>query len=404
MFPTERFRNKHILVGITGGIAAYKAAELVRYLIQQEAEVRVVMTSAAGKFISPLTMETLSQHAVATDLFPENAFSGTHHINLADWADAAIIAPASYDVIGKLYSGIADDLLTTIWAAIHCPTVIAPAMNVNMWNNPILQRNIDELSKLGYLFCPPEEGFLAEGYSGKGRLAPLEHLIQYLYRAVHPAPSSLSIKKVLVTAGKTEEPIDPVRVISNRSSGKMGLAMAWEAFARGASVKLIHGPMVLPHPVDMEIVEIATAEEMYQVVKKLYPECDIFASSAAVADYTPAGPVSRKIKKKEADLTLELSPTVDILKDCGENRTSGQQLIGFAVETDSPEETGAQKLNEKNLDMIVVNNPREKGAGFDIDTNIVTLMHRNGAREKISVLPKLDVAFRIFDFLLKNQS
>ncbi len=403
MFPTDRFKDKKILVGITGGIAAYKTTELVRYLIQQQADVRVIMTGAAEKFISRLTMETLSQNPVGTEMFPDNSFTGTHHIHLADWADAAIIVPASYNVIGKLNAGVADDLLTTIWAALQCRTVIAPAMNVHMWNNPVLHRNIKNLTDLGYLICPPDEGFLAEGYSGKGRLAPLEHLVQYLYRAVHPAPESLKDKKVLISAGKTEEPVDAVRVISNRSSGKMGLAMAWEAFARGALVTLIHGPMHLSLPVDIQNVGIDTAEEMHRSVKKHFPECDIFASSAAVADYTPSKPYARKMKKQESPKSLELSPTVDILKYCGEHRRENQQLVGFAVETDTPEETGSKKLKEKNLSMIVINNPNQEGAGFDTDTNIVTLVHRNGAREKISMQPKLDVAFRIFEFLLKNQ-
>ena len=263
MFPSNRFKNKHILLGMTGGIAAYKSAELIRYLVKAGAEVRVIMSRAAEKFITALTLETLSNNPVGTELFPEQAYTGTHHVHLADWAEAAIIAPASYNFIGKLYAGVADDLITTIFAAVHCPTVIAPAMNVHMWNNKILQRNIDYLQSLDYLICPPEEGFLAEGYSGKGRLAQLDHIIQYIYRALHPAPTSLKGKKVLITAARNEEAIDPVRVISNRSSGKMGFALAWEAFARGAEVSLIHGPTHLFPSVDIENIYAATAEQMF---------------------------------------------------------------------------------------------------------------------------------------------
>ncbi len=402
MFPSIRFKNKHILLGITGGIAAYKTAELIRYLVTQEAQVRVIMTRSAEKFISRLTLETLSNHQVGLEMFPENEYSGTHHIHLADWADAAIIAPASYNVIGKLSAGIADDLLTTIFAAVHCPTVLAPAMNVHMWHHPVLQRNLKGLEKLGYLICPPEEGFLAEGYSGKGRLAPLPHLVQYLYRALHPEPKSLAGKKVLITAGRTEEPIDPVRVIANKSSGKMGFAMAWEAFARGAEVTLIHGPVQLHLPVNIETKEASTAAKMLAAVRSTLKACDIYVSAAAIADYAPQAPSTRKIKKDESNLQIILTPTVDILKHAGENRNKNQVLVGFAVETDETEKHARQKLKAKNLDLIVLNNPQERGAAFDADTNLVTIMHKNGSLEKTSLLPKLDIAHQIFQFLLKN--
>lgn len=403
MLPTNRFKDKHILVGITGGIAAYKGCELVRYLITAGAEVRVMMTRAAQKFITPLTLETLSREPVSVDMFSEKEYTGTHHIQLADWADAVIIAPASYNFIGKLYSGIADDLVTTIAAAVHCPMVIAPAMNVHMWNNPILQRNIQALEKSGYLICPPEEGFLAEGYSGKGRLAPLHHLIQYLYKALHPSPKNLQGKKVLITAGKTEEPIDPVRVISNKSSGKMGFALAWEAFARGAQVTLIHGPVHLPSPAETETVSVGSAKEMYEEVKKRIKQTDLYISAAAIADYTPEAPLDYKMKKKSDMTTLRLKPTIDILQRVGENRRKDQLLIGFAVETNQPEKYAKQKLVEKNLDLIVLNNPREAGAGFETDTNIVTLFHKNGRSKKLPQMPKLDVAFHIFQFMEKPE-
>jgi len=403
MFHSNQFQNKHVLVGITGGIAAYKSAELVRYLVTQGADVRVIMSRAAEKFISALTMETLSQNPVATELFSEKGFTGTHHIHLADWADVAIIAPASYNFFGKLYAGIADDLITTIFAAVHCPTVLAPAMNVHMWNNAVMQRNLKELQAMGYLICPPEEGFLAEGYSGKGRLAPLHHLIQYLYNAMHNAPQSLKGKKVLVTAGRNEEPLDPVRILSNRSSGKMGFTLAWEAFARGAEVTLIHGPTHLPLPVNIDCVYAPTADHMFKEIKKRFKDADIYVSAAAISDYRPAYFSKGKIKKQGESISLVLEPTEDILKYVGSHCEKTQQLIGFAVETEDAEKHARSKLKSKNLDMIVLNNPLQKGAGFDIDTNQVILFHKNGKSEKLSILPKLDTAFHIFQFLLKHR-
>ena len=403
MFPSHLFKDKHILLGITGGIAAYKSAELIRYLVTAGAEVRVIMSRAAEKFISALTLETLSHNPVGTELFPERSYTGTHHVHLADWAEAAIVAPASYNFIGKLYAGVADDLITTIFAAVHCPIIIAPAMNVHMWNNKILQRNIKYLQSLNFLICPPGEGFLAEGYSGKGRLAQLNHMIQYTYRALHPAPSSLKGKRVLITAGRNEEAIDPVRVVSNRSSGKMGFALTWEAFARGAEVSVIHGPTQLSLPVNVENVYAPTAEQMFLEVKKRVKEADIYVSAAAISDYTPVKFSKSKIKKQKQNLELSLKPTPDILKYLGEHRQKHQKLIGFAVETDNAEKNALSKLESKNLDMIVLNNPEDSGAGFDVDTNIVSMYHKDGKSEKLSTLPKLDTAFHIFRFLLENQ-
>ncbi len=402
MFPSNRFKNKHILVGITGGIAAYKAAELVRFLVTEGARVHVVMTRAAEQFITRTTMETLSQNPVGLDMFPEERFAGTHHIHLADQMEAAIIAPATYNIIGKIHAGVADDLLTTVVAALQCPVVLAPAMNVHMWENPILQRNLQELRQLGYLICEPEEGFLAEGYSGKGRLARLEYLVQYLYRALHPRRESLKGKKVLVTAGRTEEPLDPVRVLTNRSSGKMGFTLAWEAFARGAEVTLVHGPTELPPPVEVNCVPVNTAEEMFQAVRERLTDSDIYLSAAAIADYTPESVSEKKIKKREGSWSLPLKRTTDILQYAGENKQEGQVLVGFAVETDQTLENARKKLERKNLDVVVLNNPLEKDAGFQKDTNKATLIHRNGDIKELSVMPKLDVAFEIFEFVVNH--
>jgi phosphopantothenoylcysteine decarboxylase/phosphopantothenate--cysteine ligase len=403
MFPCQQLENKHILIAITGGIAAYKVTELVRYLVTNDAEVRIIMTRAAEKFITRLTMETLSQNPVESELFPEKDYVATHHVHLADWADAVMIVPASYNMIGKLRAGIADDLVSTIMAAVHCPTVIAPAMNVHMWLNPVLQDNLKNLQKLGYLICPPEEGFLAEGYEGKGRLASLDHLIQYLYRAIHPAKKSLLGKKVIITAGRTEEAIDPVRILTNRSSGRMGYALAWEAFARGADVTLIHGSTHLPDPVDIECVPVNTAQDMFAEAKKRFTYLDIYISAAAIADYTPETVQPRKIKKGTDKLSLSLKATKDILKELSTQRRPHQLLVGYAMETDEYEKNALKKLNEKDLDLIVLNNILQQDAGIAKDSNQVTLYHKNGNKKELPVLPKLDVAFHIFHYLLEKE-
>jgi phosphopantothenoylcysteine decarboxylase/phosphopantothenate--cysteine ligase len=404
MFPSTLFKDKHILVGITGGIAAYKITELIRFLVTNEAEVRVVMTRAAEKFITQLTMETLSQNPVETDLFPERDFSGTHHVHLADWADATIIAPASYNFIGKLNAGIADDLLSTIIAAVHTPTVVAPAMNVHMWNNPVLQKNLFDLRKQGYLICPPGEGFLAEGYEGIGRLAALEHMIQFVYRAIHPARNSFAGKNILITASRTEETLDPVRVFTNRSSGKMGYALAWEAFARGANVSLVHGPTQLPDPVEMELVPINSTEEMFTQVKKRFPRTDLYLSAAAIADFNPEVTYTQKLKKEQnGKLNIKLKPTIDILKYLSNKKKKNQQLVGFAMETHDTIKNAQKKLKDKNLDLIVSNNISEKDAGFEKDTNRVSLIPKNGKKKDFPLLPKLDVAFQIFQELVEKK-
>lgn len=400
MFASNRFKNKRILVGITGGIAAYKSIEIIRYLITNQAEVRVVMTPRAEKFITRLTMETLSQNAVAVEMFPENRYTGTHHIRLSDWAQAAIIAPATYNFIGKIHAGIADDLLSTIVAALHCPVVLAPAMNLNMWNNPVLHKNLEELQELGFLVCPPEEGFLAEGYSGIGRLACTAHLLQFLYRAVHPAPQSLNGKKVVVTAGRTEEAFDPVRFISNRASGKMGFALAWEAFARGAEVILVHGPGHLPEPANVNPIAVRTAEEMYESVRQQFADSHIYLGAAAVSDYKPGTTAVHKIKKQNRDISISLKPTPDILEFAGKNKKKNQLVVGFAIETEQAEENARKKLNTKNLDLMALNNPLENDSGFETDTNRVTLFDKAGRIKQLPVLSKLDVAFELFDFLL----
>jgi phosphopantothenoylcysteine decarboxylase/phosphopantothenate--cysteine ligase len=361
------------------------------------------MSKAAEKFISRLTLETLSQNPVGIETFPDLGYSGTHHIHLADWADAAIVAPASYNFIGKIANGIADDLITTIFAAVHSPVVIAPAMNMNMWNNPVLQKNIAYLENLGYIISPPEEGFLAEGYQGKGRLANLNFLIQDLYSALHPESDSLKGKKVLITASRTEEAVDPVRYISNRASGKMGFCLSWEAYARGAEVTLITGPTHLPYPNKIKTIPVQTAGQMYTEVQSRLTDFDIFIGAAAVSDYSAKKISKDKIKKQNSEFSLPLKANTDIIQSISAKKKKGQILVGFAIETDKPEENALKKLKDKNLDAIVLNNPLETGAGFEKDTNVVTIFHKNGKKEKLPVLPKLDVAYHIFNFILDKK-
>jgi phosphopantothenoylcysteine decarboxylase/phosphopantothenate--cysteine ligase len=401
MFSTKRFHNKQILVGITGGIAAYKACELIRYLVIQGAEVRAMMTRGAEKFITELTIESLSGHPVYSEMFPQSKFTATHHIELADWTEGAIIVPATANIIGKIANGIGDDFVSTTVLALHCPVVIAPAMNSNMWNNPLVQRNVNFLEEVGYIICYPEEGFLAEGYSGVGRLARLEYLIQHLYDAIHPARDSLKGKTVLITAGRTEEYLDPVRMLSNRSTGRMGFALAWEAHARGAKTILVHGPGDLTPPVDVETHRVVSARDMYNTVQKFFPAADIFISAAAVGDYRPASYSSLKIKKGQDSLVLKLGKTYDILKEMSNIKKGHQHLVGFAVETDDPEKNARLKLKDKKLDMIVLNNPLKEGAGFAAETNKVTLISEKEV-QYLDLKSKLDVAYGIFEFLLRN--
>ncbi|RMG64640.1 MAG: bifunctional phosphopantothenoylcysteine decarboxylase/phosphopantothenate--cysteine ligase CoaBC [Calditrichaeota bacterium] len=398
------FQDARVLVGVTGGIAAYKSCELIRFLVDAGSEVRVMMTESAGRFITPLTLETLSRNPVFSELFPDSEFSGTHHINLADWAQAVIVAPATANFIGKLVNGIADDFVTTTALALSCPLVVAPAMNSNMWQHFSVQRNVAQLKENDVLICEPEEGFLAEGYHGIGRLARLEYLLQYLYRALHPEPNSLAGKTVLITAGRTEEPLDPARILTNRSTGKMGFALAVEAFARGARVVLVHGPThVIPPRVD-RLVGVQTAQQMLEAVEKHFDQADVFLSAAAVADFRPASSRPDKIKKENSEMSLQLVSNPDILATMGERKKPRQRLVGFAVETRQGVQNARKKLEVKNLDLVVLNNPGEPGAGFAVDTNRVTLLGKAGERVELPLLSKLDVARAVFEVLLKGST
>ncbi|NOX36739.1 MAG: bifunctional phosphopantothenoylcysteine decarboxylase/phosphopantothenate--cysteine ligase CoaBC [Calditrichaeota bacterium] len=396
------FRDRKIVVGVTGGIAAYKVCEFIRYLVTRGSQLRVMMTRSATEFITPLTLETLSGHPVYRELFPQDTFSATQHVNLADWAETIAVVPATANILGKFAGGIADDFVSSTLLAAHCPILFAPAMNHHMWENPFVQQNLERIRQAGHEICPPEYGFLAEGYEGMGRLARLEYLIQSLYRTMHPARDSLQGKTVLITAGPTREPLDPVRYFSNFSSGKMGLALAWEAFARGARVILIHGPIQLTPPFGMECVAVETARQMHQAVLDHYQDADWVISAAAVADFRPKRTAEEKIKKSGTPMQLELEANPDILATVAKERRAGQLIIGFAVETHDGEKNARRKLQEKSLDAIVLNNPLEKGAGFAVDTNRVTLLHRNGTRVELDIMYKLDVARKIFDFVLEQ--
>ncbi len=392
-------KGKKIILGITGGIAAYKSAELCRRLKKAGAEVQVIMTQSGMKFITPLTMECLSEKEVITEMFPERRMVGTRHISLAQWADLILVAPATYNLIGKISSGIADDILTTVISSAKTLIVFAPAMNVNMYENPICQQNMEKLRKLGYRFIEPGVGDLACGDVGKGRMAEPEEIQNEVIKLLS-GKKDLAGKSILVTASRTEEPIDAVRFLSNRSSGKMGYAVAEEVFKRGAKVTLISGPSDLDCSPGINLFKVRTADEMYKAVKKNFAKSDALIMTAAVSDFTPEKVSSGKIKKQGTELDLKLKPTPDILKEVGSNKGK-KVLVGFAVETENEIENAKSKLKEKNLDLIIVNNPNLKGAGFEVDTNIATLVYKKGKVEKLPLMSKKELAEKIIDRIVK---
>jgi len=392
-------KGKKIILGISGGISAYKAAEVCRRLKKLGAEVQVVMTQAGTRFITSLTMETLSENEVITEMFPQHRMVGTRHINLAQWADLVLVAPATYNLIGKISSGMADDILTTVISSTKAPVFLAPAMNVNMYENPICQQNIEKLKKLGYRFIEPGVGDLACGTVGRGRMAEPEEIQNEVIKILVEKKDLLG-KSILVTASRTEEPIDAVRFLSNRSSGKMGYAIAEEAFRRGAKVTLISGPSNLIPSSGINLVKVRTAQEMYKAVQKSFGKSDALIMASAVSDFTPQKISSGKIKKEDVELDLKLKPTPDILKEMG--RKKGKKiLVGFAMETEDEIKNAKLKLKEKNLDLVVVNNPNLQGAGFEVDTNIVTLIDKKGKIEKLPLMSKKELAEKIIDRIVK---
>ncbi len=387
------WEGRQVLVGVTGGIAAYKAAELVRRVKKRGARVKVVMTLAATKFVSPLTFETLSGNEVTWELFPERRKWDVGHIRLAEWAEVLVVAPATANFLGKVAGGIADDLLTTVVLAARCPVVVAPAMDAVMWANPVVQDNVERLKGLGYRFVEPEEGELASGLVGKGRMAEVESILGAVEEVLEEA-RLLAGKRVLVTAGRTEEDLDPVRFLTNRSTGKMGYALAEAARKMGADVVLISGPTHLEVPWGVKVVKVRSAEEMREAVLERFAWCDVLAMAAAVADFRPARVSQSKIKKQDK-LVLELERTPDILAEVA-GQKEGKVVVGFAVETEEEVERGKRKLREKHLDLIVVNNPLVEGAGFGWDTNVVTLIDRNGRVEALPKMSKRELAVKIW--------
>lgn len=385
-------KDKKILLGITGGIAAYKAVDLASKLTKMGAEVKTVMTAHACEFVSPITFKSITHQPVITKMF--DAESDIEHISLADWADLVVIAPATANIIGKTASGIADDLLSTTIIATTIPVLFVPAMNIHMYENPIVQGNITKLSNLGYFFMEPEFGILACGYEGKGRYPENEEIIFHIATYLK-YKKDLSGKNVLVTAGASQEEIDPMRFITNQSTGKMGLALARAAHIRGANVKFIHSSISTKAPEYIDSVKAVSAEEMYNAVLKEYPNSDITFMTAAVADYTLAKPSKQKIKKSD-DLNLELKRTKDILKELGEKKTSAQILIGFAAESEDIKKNALQKIKRKNLDFICANNLNVSGKD---DTEILVL--GEGTETKL-IGNKFSVAHQIIDIILKS--
>jgi phosphopantothenoylcysteine decarboxylase/phosphopantothenate--cysteine ligase len=387
--------NKNIVVGVTGGIAAYKAAELVRALRKRDVEVKVVMTEAATRFITPLTMETLSGHAVALTLFPPNKKVGVRHISLAEWASLIVVVPATANFLGKVASGIADDLLSTVVMAAGGPVLFAPAMNDRMWTNPMVQNNVRMLRGAGAHFVGPEEGVLASGKIGVGRLAGIERIVEAV-EGFWDRSDALRGKKILITASRTEEDVDPVRFLTNRSTGKMGYALAEVAQRHGPQVVLVSGPTHLSPPENVELVRVRTAEEMRRAVIERFEKCDALVMAAAVADFRPETFSEQKIKKGGKAWALKLERTADILSQIASEK-GNRVVVGFAVETEKPIEHAREKLRKKNLDFIVLNNPLVEGAAFGTDTNVVTILDREGKVEELPKMSKREVAEKVME-------
>ena len=390
-----------VALGVTGGIAVYKSAELLRLLQDRGLDVQVVMSAGARNFVAPLTFAALSGHKVITEIFGEsgeepNVESAIEHIAVAQGIDALVIAPATANVIAKMAGGIADDFLTTLCLATKAPIIVAPAMNVNMWENEATQRNLQTLRSRGIRVLEPDEGYLACGMIGSGRLASIESIAHSVFESLH-LRDDLRDETVLISAGPTEEPLDPVRYISNRSTGKMGYALAETCRRRGAAVILVSGPTRLPAPAGVTVENVRTAVEMSEAMLRSLDRATIVLMAAAVVDFAPAGVETEKIKKRRGGLTLELTLTQDILAEISRRRKAHQLIVGFAAETDHLLENAAAKMREKNLDMIVANDVTQAGAGFESDTNIVTLVFPDGQVKPLEKMSKLDVASAILD-------
>ena len=390
-------RGKTVVLGVTGSIAAYKIATLASMLVKKQASVHVIMTKNATNFINPITFETLTGHKCLVDTFDRNFEFQVEHVSLAKQADVVMIAPASANVIGKLAHGLADDMLTTTLLACKCPRIVSPAMNTAMFENPIVQDNLKILEKYGYEVIQPASGYLACGDTGSGKMPEAETLYQYIERTL-AGPKDLVGKKVLVTAGPTQENIDPVRYITNHSSGKMGYAVAKAAMLRGADVTLVSGQTALTPPMFVKYVQITTAEEMYQEVISRSDEQDIIIKAAAVADYRPKTVYENKVKKKEGQMAIELERTRDILAYLGEHKKENQFLCGFSMETENMIGNSRAKLQKKNLDMVAANNVKVEGAGFQGDTNVMTLITQD-QEIALPLMSKEEAANKILDII-----
>lgn len=395
-------KGKTVLLAVTGSIAAYKIANLASALVKLHADVHVLMTQNATNFINPITFETLTSHKCLVDTFDRNFQYSVEHVSLAKKADVVLIAPASANVIGKIANGIADDMLTTTIMACTCKKIISPAMNTNMFYNPIVQDNLQKLERFGYEVIAPASGYLACGDIGAGKMPEPETLLAYIQKEV-ACEKDLSGKKILITAGATRESIDPVRFITNHSSGKMGTAIARAAMLRGAEVTLVAAHMEAKPPLFVDVVHVKSAADMFEAVTSRAPEMDIIIKAAAVADYTPETTADSKMKKKDGDLTIPLKRTQDILKHLGANKPEGQFLCGFSMETDNVIENSRKKLDSKNADMICANSLRTAGAGFGTDTNMITLITRDGETE-LELMSKDAAAHKILDKILQMQS
>lgn len=398
--------TRQVLLAVSGGIAAYKAPELVRALVRGGASVRCALTRAAGQFVAPLALQTVSGHAVRTALFDPEQEGAIDHIALADWADLVVVAPATADLLAKLAHGLADDLVSTLLLATRAPLLAAPAMNVNMWRHPATQANVERLRERGVRFVGPEAGFLACGWEGEGRMAEPAAIAAEVEALL--AAKTLAGERFVVTAGGTREPIDPVRVVANRSSGKMGYAIAAEAARRGADVALVSGPVALPAPPGVRRVAVETALEMRDAVRAALPGSTVFVAAAAVADFRPLAPAADKIKKEalgeQAKLVVEMERTPDILLEVGEQsaREGGARLvIGFAAESRDLLAAARRKLERKRCHLIVANDVTRAGAGFDVDTNAVSFVWPGGEVEELPLLAKAEVAQRLLDRIEK---
>lgn len=386
--------GKKILLCVTGGIAVYKGAALTSKLTQAGAEVKVILSDSAAKFVTPLTFQALSRSEVYTDTFDEKNPENIAHIHLADWADLIIVAPATANIIGKLANGIADNMISTTLLAATAPVWVAPAMNVHMYQHPAVKKNMETLKSFGYEFIEPGEGYLACGYTGKGRLEEPETIVELARQFFNKQSGGLSGKTFLITAGPTREKIDPVRFLTNHSTGKMGYALAGEAVKMGARVILVSGPVNLEPPSGTELIKVESAEDMYQAALEHFDEADVLIGTAAVADYRPKYIYEEKMKKKEGDQSLELERTKDILFELGQKKKD-QVIVGFAAETNDVENHAKGKLARKNADMIVANNVKQQGAGFGADTNIVTIYKKDGTIIELPLMSKSDVAKNI---------